>query len=76
MRLDPEHVEKLAAAFTGDGEAMIDVTFLKSAFQRLSMWERGLLMESVTRAIATKRPNREQRVILSLFVHPKGERND
>lgn len=72
MRLDPEHVEKLANAFTGDGEAKIDINFLKSSFERLSMWERGLLIESITRAVATKKPSREQRVILSLFVHPKG----
>lgn len=73
MRLDPQHVEKLASAFTGDGDVKIDIPFMKTAFPRLSLWERGLLIESITRAISSKKPSREQRVLLALFVHQAKE---
>lgn len=73
MRLDQDHVDKLAHAIDGDGDVKLDIAFMRSAFPRLSMWERGLLIEAITRAISSKKLSREQRVLLALFVHQSRE---
>lgn len=77
MRLDPEHVSKISSAFFADGNVKLDIGFMMSAMGRLNLWERGLFIESVARAVSSKKPSREQRVLLALFVHQtKGGDND
>ena len=73
MRIDPKHTEKIANAVThdenGDRNFNIDIAFAMSAFERLTLWERGLLPSAIGRAIKAKRPTPEQRLILALFAH-------
>lgn len=75
MRLDPEHVEKLRAAISlgdnGERALDLDIPHLSSSMQRLSLWEGGLLIDSLMRAAASRKLTREQRVLLALFVHDK-----
>jgi hypothetical protein len=68
MRIDREHLRKLESAFTGDS-IRLDVQFTAAAMHRLTMWERGLLMDCLGRATAAKKPTREQRVLLAMFMH-------
>lgn len=76
MRLDPEHAEKLAQAITtnenGSPEVKLDTEFMRRAMDRLTLWERGLFMHAIMRALAAKRKTVEQRVILAMFVHQDG----
>jgi hypothetical protein len=71
MRLDHDHVRTIARAFDSDdnGERRfrINMTALKQAMRRLSLWESGLLSAQLMRAARTKRPNKDQRVLLALF---------
>lgn len=73
MRLDPEHTQKLAQAITtnenGTPEVKLDIEFMRRAMDRLTLWERGLFMHAIMRALAAKRKTIEQRVILAMFVH-------
>lgn len=76
MRPDHEHVKKLhSALFIENGKIHvdIDVPHLSACMKRLSLWESGLLVESLMRAATAKRLSREQRVLLALFVHDKTE---
>lgn len=72
MRLDPAHVRKLARALTtspqGNAEASFDIAFMTQAFDRLSLWERGLLMQALLRSAGARRRTLEQRALLALFV--------
>lgn len=77
MRLDPEHVRKLASAIDVDhaGEHTIRVSLpmMHAARQQLSLWEVGLLSRCLAKAAhhaATGRRLRpEQRVLLALLAH-------
>jgi hypothetical protein len=71
MRLDPAHVKKLSAAIeqTPDGpDIKLDIAYLSAAFKRLSLWERGVLIQSTMRAASSRHRTLEQRVLLALFV--------
>jgi hypothetical protein len=46
-----------------------DVDFMNKSMDRLTMWERGLLMKAIMRAVRAKRRTPEQRALLALFVH-------
>lgn len=72
MRLDPQHVAKLDGALIGtgpDATINLDIEFMSQAFDRLTMWEQGLLTKVVMRAArTTRRRTPEQRALLALFV--------
>ena len=74
MRLDPEHVRKIERAVkrTPPPEMKMDIAFTKVAMGRLSLWERGLLMQALERAATASRRTIEQRALLALFVHDDG----
>lgn len=79
MRLDQEHSDKLARAIDGVGDEAkfnLDIAFTKEAFDRLSLWERGLFTLALTRAVRAKRKTAEQRLILALFAHDDGGGDD
>jgi len=71
MRLNPEHVKKLARAFEigpdGERHVKIDIEAMLAASLRLSLWERGLLWERLLMAAKAKRVSKDQRVLLALF---------
>ena len=73
MRLDPEHVRKLRAAISqtdeGHNHVDLDVAHLSACMSRLTLWEGGLLIDSLMRAAQAKKLTKEQRVLLALFVH-------
>jgi len=77
MKLDPDHVRKLSRAIThpseGGPHVKFDVKFMASVFERLSLWEKGLLTNALMRAGSAKRMTIEQRALLALFVHDGGE---
>jgi hypothetical protein len=72
MRLDPDHVRKLRAAIsadaTGNPHVDLDVAHLSRCMGRLSLWEGGLLIDSLMRAATARKLSKEQRVLLALFV--------
>jgi hypothetical protein len=75
MRLDPEHVKKLGQAInrkssSEERHVALDIPHLMQSLRRLSMWEGGLLIDSLMRAAQSRRLSREQRVLLALFVAP------
>jgi hypothetical protein len=72
MRLDPDHVRKLARAIkrSPPPEVNLDIAFMRAAMDRLSLWERGLFMDALMRAAGARRRTLEQRALLALFVHP------
>lgn len=74
MRLDPDHVRKLSKAIkrSPPPEVNLDMPFLRTAMDRLSLWERGLFMDALMRAANSKRRTMEQRALLALFVHDMG----
>lgn len=80
MRLDPEHVRKLARARApaadGTPEVKFDVDYMSTAMTRLTMWERGLLLDAVMRASRARRPTMTQRALLALFVHGSTETDE
>lgn len=79
MRLDREHVEKIERALHGSGDdavLMLDIPFMRTAFDRLSVWERGLFAQAICRAVRAKRKTAEQRLILALFAHDDGGDDD
>ena len=75
MRLDPEHVRKIdrAVRTAPPAEIDLDIDFMSKAMSRLSLWERGLLMQAILRSSTAKRRTLEQRALLALFVHPHGD---
>lgn len=77
MDIDPRHERKLeqAIAFGAGGKPTVnlDLNFLAVALHRLSLWERGVLMEAITRACVADTYSIEQRALLALFVHQGGE---
>ena len=58
MRLDPDHVRKLAKAIkrSPPPEVNLDIAFMRAAMDRLSLWERGLFMDALMRAAGARRP--------------------
>lgn len=70
MRLEADHVAKLQSAIVRGkgGHVDLDVGYLSSCMRRLTLWESGLLVDSLMRAAAAKRLTKEQRVLLALFV--------
>tara|TARA_R110000868_G_scaffold109725_1_gene297987 strand:- start:430 stop:681 length:252 start_codon:yes stop_codon:yes gene_type:complete len=75
MRLDPEHVERLRVAISandGNQSVELDMSHLSASLHRLSLWEGGLLIDSLMRAAQSQKLSREQRVLLALFVPPTG----
>lgn len=77
MRLDPKHIKKITRAMTVDvdGQEMVtlDIAYMRQALDRLTLWERGLLIKSVMKAAVSKKKSVEQRVLLALFVPPLGD---
>ena len=77
MRLDPAHVKKLSQAISstprGTPEVQFNISFMMLALTRLSLWERGLLMQALMRAATSKRKTIEQRALLAMFVHQEGD---
>lgn len=77
MRIDPEHRAKLTRAISrndaGRQEVNLDIAFMTTAMDRLSLWERGLLVNSIMRAAKARRRTIEQRALLALFVHDGGD---
>lgn len=71
MRLDPEHVRKIERAVkrAPPPQVDLDIAFMTKALARLSLWERGLLMQALDRATTARRRTIEQRALLALFVH-------
>ena len=73
MRLDAEHVRKIAKATTktrrGTKEIKFDIAFMAEAMDRLNLWERGLLMQALLKAGESARPTAAQRALLALFVY-------
>lgn len=69
MRLDPEHVEAITKARTDDGGFRLSPERLRILTEHLSVWEHGLAMRALNRAMSAKRLTREQRVLLALFIH-------
>lgn len=77
MRLDPDHIAKLRSAVSvtnGENHVDIDVELLSSCMRRLSLWEGGLLMQTLMRAAGAQKLSKEQRVLLALFVHDKSRK--
>ena len=72
MRLDPEHVAKLQRTVIRDkgeiGTLLLDQAFMANAFVRLSLWERGLVLDAVLHAAKAKHPTKAQRALLALFL--------
>lgn len=50
----------------------IDLSVWKANQHKLSLKETGELVRSIVRAQKSKRPNREQRVLLALFTRDPG----
>lgn len=77
MRIDPAHIRKIAAAMSksadGGAQVCLDIAFMRDCMRRLSLWERGLMMQALLRASTSKRRTIEQRVLLALFVHSEGD---
>ena len=74
MRLDPDHVRKLDNAISRiPPEINLDIQFMTKAMARLSLWERGLLVNAIMRASQSNRRTIEQRALLALFVHADGD---
>jgi len=67
MRIDPDHATKVASVIDGDGSIKIDIAFTSAAFERLNLWERGLLHQVLSKAATTRRLTPEQRLLLALF---------
>ena len=74
MRLDPEHIAKLSRAIStahdGGRHVDLDVEYLNNSLARLSLWEGGLLIDTLMRAAQSRKLNKAQRALLALFVHP------
>ena len=70
MRLDPNHIRRIERAVRkSPPTADLALQFLALAMSRLSLWERGLLMQAIDRATMARRRTIEQRILLALFVH-------
>lgn len=73
MRIDPEHNRKIARAFgrNTDGSRFVklDIPFMAMVLDRLTLWERGLLNDRITKAAAARRRSPEQRLLLAMFAH-------
>lgn len=71
MRLDHEHVAKLATAFGqeegGEPFVRLDIKFMLAAMARLNLWERGLLQDRIVRAAIAPKRTMDQRVLLAMF---------
>jgi hypothetical protein len=76
MRLDRDHVRKIERAVkrSPPPEVKLDVGFMSEVLKRLSLWERGLLMQAIDRATTARRRTIEQRVLLAMLVHDDEER--
>lgn len=71
--VDPVHADVLARARGGSADAFdVDVAFMVSALDRLSLWESGVLAVALRQSIAADIPTLEQRALLALFVY-RGE---
>lgn len=71
--VDPAHADVLARARGGNSDAFdVDVAFMASALDRLSLWESGVLAVALRQSIAADVPTVEQRALLALFVY-RGE---
>lgn len=77
MRIDPEHTRKISRAFgrntDGSRFVKIDIPFMAAVFERLTLWERGLLNDRITKAAAARRRTPEQRLLLAMFAHTENE---
>jgi len=77
MRLDPDHVRKIASAIevdpAGEHTVRVSLPMMHAARQHLSLWEVGLLSRCLAKAAhhaaVGRRLRPEQRVLLALLVH-------
>ena len=77
MRLDPEHVERLKRAYSDDGTTMkFCPQRMRQLSEHLSLWEQGLAMQVLMKAVCAKKLSREQRVLLALFAYDGEEEAD
>lgn len=73
--IDQTHLAKLSRAIergASGPDVKLDIDFMRSVMGRLTLWERGLLMDAVLRAGRSRKPTLTQRALLALFVHDEG----
>lgn len=67
------HARKLARAMSrgddGQQQVNLDISFLSKAMGKLTLWERGLLVNSIMKAAKARRRTIEQRALLALFLY-------
>lgn len=68
MRLDPEHVAKLARA-REDDSLKVSPARMRLLTENLNCWEEGLAMQVLMKAASARRLSKEQRVLLALFAY-------
>ena len=68
MRLDPEHVAKLASA-RDDDTLKVCPKRMRLLTETLTVWEEGLVMQCLTKALTARRLSKEQRALLALFAY-------
>ena len=71
MRLDPDHVRKLARAIeqrSNGPQVKFDLSYMDGAMERLTLWEQGVLITALMRSARARRRTPEQRALLALFV--------
>lgn len=68
MRLDPEHVAKLARAREDDA-LKVCPRRMRLLTDGLSVWEEGLIQQVLMKAVVAKRLSKEQRALLALFAY-------
>lgn len=68
MRLDPDHVAKLARAREGDSLKVCPQR-MRALTETLTVWEEGLVMQCLTKALTSRRLSKEQRALLALFAY-------
>jgi hypothetical protein len=77
MRIDPDHVKMIASAIVNDAsgspEAKFDIEYMDTSMGRLSLWEQGLFIKALVRAVKARRRTAEQRALLALFLHREGD---
>lgn len=68
MRLDPDHITKLARARDGD-TLKVCPRRMRMLTETLSVWEEGLINQCLTKALTARRLSKEQRALLALFAY-------
>ena len=68
MRLDPDHVAKLARAREDDG-LKVCPRRMRVMTETLNIWEEGLVAQVLMKAAMARRLSKEQRALLALFAY-------